>query len=112
MMSRSFIGALAFSLLIHAAAAQKRLELAGSDVAAIAVASAEFKRFHPRVDLRHFDVALEHRHGVVEVVFIPRDPPNRPANYAGTGGETTYGPEMHFFLSPKTLKIIRFEYAR
>jgi hypothetical protein len=113
MVSRSFIvGALTFSLLVHSTSAQKRVELSGSDVAAVMVAAADFKARYPRVELRHFDVAIEHHSGAVEVVFIPRDPPNPPANSAGTGGETVYGPEMHFFVSSKTLKIIRFEYAR
>jgi hypothetical protein len=62
--------------------------------------------------LQHYGVDLKRRGDVLEVVFVPDEPPTSDPNNAGTGGETIYGPEVHYSVSTETLKILRVEFAR
>jgi hypothetical protein len=89
-------------------------ELRGSEAEAIAVAVAAFKRgpYSPSHDLAHFAVELARRGQQLEVTFIPDDPQRPNPTYAGTGGSTIYGQEVTFYVSLRSLKIVRWHLAR
>jgi hypothetical protein len=109
-----------FSLIIaviaatHAAVAADRLTLSGREVSAITVAVAAFKAGHYSTsgDMKHFSVELERRGNVLEVAFVPDEPPGRRPNHAETGGSTIYGQTVHFYISLRSLKIVRWHLAR
>jgi hypothetical protein len=89
------------------------VHLSGPEVAAISVAASDFrKKGYSKTELQHYTVELTRRDKMFEVVFVPDDRPSSDPNYAGTGGDTAYGPEVHYFVSTETLKILRIEFAR
>lgn len=100
-------------------AAGESSQLTGRESEAIAVAVADFHNNQGKTidgsimfgDLRRYTVDLK-RHGKeLEIIFVPDMPPLKP-NEAGTGGGTIYGWEVYYFVSLKTLKIIRFHFSR
>jgi hypothetical protein len=99
---------------VQAAAAAELRELRGREAQAIAVAVTAFKRgpYSPSHDLVHFAVELERKGQQLEVTFIPDDPHGPSPTYVGTGGSTTYGQEVSFYVSLRSLKIVRWHLAR
>lgn len=98
----------------HAVAAVPTITLSGREVSAITVAAAAFKAGHysPSGDMKHFSVELKRHGNVLEVAFVPDEPPGRRPNHADTGGSTIYGQTVHFYISLRSLKIVRWHLAR
>jgi hypothetical protein len=98
----------------HVAAAAERTTLSGREVSAISVATAAFRAGHYSTsgDMKHFTVDLERRGDVLEVAFVPDEPPGPRPNHAETGGSTIYGQTVHFYISLRSLKIVRWHLAR
>jgi hypothetical protein len=98
----------------HAAAAIDKTALSGREVSAITVAAAAFRTGHYSTsgDMKHFSVELERHGDELEVTFVPDEPPGRRPNHAETGGSTIYGQEVHFYISLRSLKIVRWHLAR
>ena len=99
---------------VQVAAAADVRELRGRETEAIGVAVAAFKRgpYSPSHDLTHFSVELERQGQQLKVTFIPDDPRRPGPNYVGTGGSTVYGQEVSFYVSLRSLKIVRWHLAR
>jgi hypothetical protein len=97
----------------HVAAAD-RTTLSGREVNAISVATAAFRAGHYSTsgDMKHFTVEFERRGDVLEVAFVPDEPPEPRPNHAETGGSTIYGQTVHFYISLRSLKIVRWHLAR
>lgn len=105
-------GVASFVACIQMSVAGDVKSLKGTEVAAITLAANDFMRLNPKSDLKHFTVETTATADTIEIVFIPDQPGNREATDVGTGGETIYGPEMHYFVSTKQSKILRFNYSR
>src|SRR4051794_19319526 len=109
-----------FSLIVaaiiaaHGVAAADTIALSGREVSAIAVAVAAFNAGHYSTsgDMKHFSVELKRHTNVLEVTFVPDESPGRRPNHAETGGSTTYGQEVHFYVSLRSLKIVRWHLSR
>jgi hypothetical protein len=76
---------------------------------AVAVAFAAYQKMVPRVNLRLFSVIIGRDGRDYDIVFLPDSPPGEEA---GTGGGTRYGAEVHFIISPRTFKVVRWHLAR
>jgi hypothetical protein len=103
----------AFAAMQAASAAELR-ELRGREAEAIVVAVAAFKHgpYSPAHDLAYFAMELERKGQQLKVTFIPDDPANPGPNHVGTGGSTIYGQEVSFYVSLRSLKIVRWHLAR
>ena len=109
-----------FSLIIamlaaaHAVAAAPTITLSGREISAITVTAAAFKAGHYSTsgDMKHFSVELKRHGNVLEVAFVPDEPPGPRPNDAETGGSTIYGHEVHFYISLRSLKIVRWHLAK
>jgi hypothetical protein len=109
-----------FSLIVamlaaaHAVAGAPAITLSGREVSAITVAAGAFKAGHYSTsgDMTHFSVELERHGNVLEVAFVPDEPPGPRPNHAETGGSTIYGQTVHFYVSLRSLKIVRWHLAR
>ena len=76
---------------------------------AISVALAAFQAAAPKADLRHYSVLIGRDGKNFDVTFLP-DP--GPGEELMAGGETKYGAEIHYIISPRSFKIIRTHFAR
>ena len=88
-------------------------ELSGREAMAIAVAVNAIKKIYAKPNLRHYTTEVQ-RHGEeIEVTFLPDQPEKVDATHGGTaGGATAYGPEVHYFVSSESLRILRLEFAK
>lgn len=87
-------------------------ELSGSLTQAVTAATNAFKAQFT-LDLKHYTIYIDKHEKEFEVTFVPDEPHKVDARHPGiAGGESVYGPEVHYFVSRKTFKVIRYEYAR
>ena len=84
--------------------------LSGPDFMAIQIASRDFlhNKYSTSGDLKHFQIYLFRRPRELEIVFVPNQIPGKEV----LGGQTARGLEVHYFVSPKTMEIVRHHFAK
>ena len=110
LLSHLFVTVMQFGLVGPALAGSTELSgpLAGAVTAATSAFKAQFT-----VDLKHYTVYIDQHKSEFEVVFVPDQLHKVDRKHPGiVGGETDYGPEAHYFVSRKTFKVIKYEFAR
>ncbi len=76
---------------------------------AICVALAALLASAPKVDLPHYAVLVGREGKNFDIVFLPD---SGPGEENMVGGETMYGAEVHYIISPRTYKILEVHYAK
>lgn len=110
--SRFFLVLIAILTLCGISFGQDARKLSGSEAAATTIAVDAFKKIYAKPDLRHYSVELKRRGKQLEVTFIADTPKTYPAGTAGTGGGSTFGPDMTYVMALDPPKIISFNFYR
>ena len=88
---------------------QQRVRLTGPQLRACTSALKEFARRPEKHDLSKYHVVVESISEGFKVVFVPN---TAPGETGLVGGETAYGPEVHYIVSGKNFRILRTHYAK
>ena len=91
---------------------ENTIEMRGAELAAAAEAVTNFKKIYAKPDLHHYTIKLERRGDLLEVTFVGDAPSKYIKGTAGTGGGSTFGPDMTYVVSLRTLKVVSFNYYR
>jgi len=84
------------------------VEVSGLELACAAIALESLRGDGQRPE--NFTVTIGYEEGLVEVTFVPRR--LRHEERALFGGRTSFGREVHYYVDPETLTIVRRHWAR
>jgi hypothetical protein len=76
---------------------------------AVCAAFAAYQSMAPKADLRHFAIWIDKEGSDYDISFVPDFGPREKPH---PGGGTDYGAEVHFIVSHRTFKVLRYHFAR
>lgn len=88
------------------------IKLTGSEAVALGLAVDAFKQIYAKPDLRHYTVQLKRRGKQLEVTFVGETPKTYPPGTAGTGGGSSFGPDMTYVVALDPAKIVSSNFYR